>query len=476
MATLNHGINTYKDDTNFSVVKTAAVGIPFFVGAWPCHKGEGYTGKPQIAYNFSEAEQYGGYSTEWRDGEKKPKWGLCQAMYSHFRLFGMSPAIFYNVYDPSKNKKSVTEESATAVNHFIKLSGDVIDNGLTVKSGVAELTRETDYEAYYEDDQFVIELLPDGEHYGDSEFTLSYDIADLSDISTATIEAAIEKVEECKGRFGIVPDLICCPGYSKSPSVAAVMAAKAPSINGLFRGKAVVDLDSSSSGARTYLDVLTWKNQHGYTDENMIVGWPLVTVGDYIFDASVIICGLIAQVDQGNASVPYESPSNKSLTITGCVNEDGEEVNLSPQQADMISYSAGVVTFINFDGWVLWGNYTGCWPSSSDVADYFICTNRMMDYICNTFVNSYWSYVDKPLTRVMIDAIVNSFNSWLNGLTHDNKLYGGEIQYVPENNPTANLIGGKLRLDCKVASPVPAQQIDMHAEYDVDMLTAALNI
>ena len=32
-----------------------------------------------------------------------------------------------------------------------------------------------------------------------------------------------------------------------------------------------------------------------------------------------------------------------------------------------------------------------------------------------------------------------------------------------------------FRLDTKAASPVPAQQVDMHVTYDVDMLTSALN-
>ena len=109
------------------------------------------------------------------------------------------------------------------------------------------------------------------------------------------------------------------------------------------------------------------------------------------------------------------------------------------------------------------------------MAKYYICTNRTMDWICNTFVNTYWSFVDKPLTRVTIDAIVNSFNSWLSGLTHENKLYGGEIQYIADNNPSASLVGGKFRLDTTMASPVPAQEIDMYVEYDVDILTEALS-
>ena len=254
------------------------------------------------------------------------------------------------------------------------------------------------------------------------------------------------------------------------------MAAKAPSINGLFKGKAVVDIDTdATNGADSYSEALEWKNENGYTDENMIVCWPLAKVGDYIFDMSVIACGVMGSVDSANGDCPYESPSNKGISITGLCDKAGNEINLSIQQADVVSYTAGIVTALNFNGWVLWGNYTGCWPASSDVSDYFICTNRMMDFVCNTFVNTYWSHLDRPLTRVRIDAIVNSFNSWLNGLTHEGKLYGGQIEYVAAANPTANLIAGKFRLDTRMASPVPAQEINMYVEFDVEYLTSALN-
>ena len=104
---LKHGINTYKDDTGVVAVQTAAVGIPYFIGAWPCHRGKGYTGKPQLSSGFSEAEELGGYSTEWRNADGSPKWNLCQAMYGYHKLMGMSPAIFYNIFDPTKHKKAV---------------------------------------------------------------------------------------------------------------------------------------------------------------------------------------------------------------------------------------------------------------------------------------------------------------------------------------------------------------------------------
>lgn len=476
---LNHGINTYKRDTEFSAVAEAAVGVPFFIGCWPCHAGKGYTGKPQLVTSFGEAKELGGYSAAWRDASMAPKWNLCQAMYSMFKLFNVGPAIVMNLYDPASHKTAVAEATFTVKDHIVTLPYDAInDSGLVVKTtdqSPVTLTKGTDYDVFYDNDACYVELISTSTHYSKTSLKVAYNTANPGAITASDVSAAVEKIEECKSLFNIVPDLICAPGWSATPSVAAVMAAKAASISGAYRAKAVVDLDTSSSGADEYSDVLTYKTTNGYTDENMVVCWPLSMVDTDVFDTSVIACGDMAKTDSGNADCPYESPSNKSIPITGACVKSGAEISLTLPQADIVSYSAGVVTVLNFGGWRLWGNYTGCWPANNDVAKHFICTSRMMDWICNTFVNTFWSYLDRPLTRVMIDAIVNSFNSWLAGLVHEGKLYGGEIQFVEANNPTSNLIAGKFRLDTKEASPVPAQEIDMYAEYDVDMLTAALN-
>ena len=233
-------------------------------------------------------------------------------------------------------------------------------------------------------------------------------------------------------------------------------------------------MDINTKTVNDYSKVLKHKTDNGYVSEDMIVCWPMVKSGDYLFDLSVIVCVLIAKVDSGNADCPYESPSNKSVSITGAVCADGTEVTLSLPQADVISVSAGVVTVLNNGGWTLWGNYLGCYPKTSDVAKMFICTNRVQDWICNTFINTFWQYIDKPLTPALRDAIINAFNAWLNGLTAEGKLYGGEIAYTSELNPVTNLMNGMFRLDCQAASPIPAQQIDMHVQYSVDMLEAAL--
>lgn len=218
-----------------------------------------------------------------------------------------------------------------------------------------------------------------------------------------------------------------------------------------------------------------YKNANGYTSEDMIVCWPMVKSGDYLFDMSVVVCGLISKVDGGNGECPYESPSNKDMPITGAVTANGTEINLSLPQADIISVNDGVVTVINNNGWKLWGNYLGCYPGSTAAEKVFICTNRVQDWICNTFVNTFWQYVDRPLTPALRDSIINSFNTWLNGLTAEGKLYGGQIEYIEELNPVTSLLAGIFRLDTKAASPIPAQQINMHVQYSAEMLAAAFS-
>lgn len=474
---LEHGINTVKDGTNFTAVTVTESSIPCFIGAWPCHTAKGFVGAPQIAHTYAEAIALGGYSDEWRGTDGSPKWSLCQAMYGYFKLASLSPAIFINVYDPSVHKSVVEPAEYEVKDHTFVLVDAIDDDGLSLStSGDASqpLVKGTDYDTFYEDNNLVIELLEEGNAYTATKIKAGYNKADLTAVTAETISSAIELIEKCKNLLGIVPDLLCAPGWSQTPSVAALLAVKAASINGLFKGKAVVDLDSSSKGADTFDKVAKYKSENGYTDENQIVCWPLIKANGHIFDYSVLFAASIATVDYENGNCPFESPSNRLISISGACNADGKDVSLSVTEANIVS-NAGVVTAINFNGGRTWGNYTACWPTEKDVAKHFICTSRVQDWICNNFVNSFWSYIDRPMTRILIDAIIDHFNLWLSGLKSEGKLYDGEIKYVADNNETKNLLGGHFRLDTRSASPTPTQRIDMHAEFSAEMLLTALN-
>ena len=62
-----------------------------------------------------------------------------------------------------------------------------------------------------------------------------------------------------------------------------------------------------------------------------------------------------AYTDAINDDVPNLSPSNKMAKITGLVLDDGTEVTLDQNQANLLN-SQGVITAINVNGWRTWGN------------------------------------------------------------------------------------------------------------------------
>ncbi|MCC8156357.1 MAG: phage tail protein [Oscillospiraceae bacterium] len=287
--------------------------------------------------------------------------------------------------------------------------------------------------------------------------------------TTATVAAGFEAVDLCIAKFGIAPDILCAPGYSSNTTVASVMSAKAAAVSGLLRAIALVDIDADS-----YTDAVTAKNS-GSWDEYEIACWPMVTNGDYKFHMSTALAGKLAALDTENGGVPYDYPSNKTAKIDGLCDSSGNEIILTKAQADVV-VEAGVLTALCFlSGWTFWGNYTAVYPSETDVAKYFIGIRRTLLWIANTLVSTFWSKVDKPMTRRLVDNILDSANIWLNGLASQDYLHGGRVEMLDSENPSTDLMAGKLKLHVYVAPPSPAQEIDFVVEYDADYVTAAFS-
>ena len=288
------------------------------------------------------------------------------------------------------------------------------------------------------------------------------------DITAAQVAAGFESVELCLTMFGIVPDLLVAPGFSDTAAVAAAMAVKAEGINGMFKAKALVDISGSA-----YTDAISAKNSGTFTAEQ-IVCWPFGKIDTMKFHMSTLVAGRMAQKDTDNGGMPYESPSNKAVKISGICKADGTEVNISLAQANLLN-AAGIVTSINFmGGYVIWGNYTGCYPASADVKDYFIPVSRMFGWVGNSLIKTFWAKQDKPMNRRLIDSILDSANIWLNGLVGMGYLLGARVEMLEEENPLTNLMAGQIKLHVYMTPPSPAQEIDFVLEYDADYVTSAL--
>ena len=467
---INHSVTVNEQSTSVMTPVTAESGIPFVVGLAPVHTADNPStpGVPVICYSWDECLDKLGYAEDWED------FTLCEVMYSQFVLYGMSPVIFLNLLDPTTMNESRTV-SFTVLNHKVNMGSKAIkDSSLLVKNNSTALTLDTDYSAYYVDGELIIELLSSGTAYGASALNITYNAVTPASVSANAVASAMEKVELCMSMFGLTPDLIAAPGFSDNTTVAAVMATKARSISGLFRAKALVDIPcDATNGAVTYDAVPAKKNALAMTDENQIVCWPMCGLGDRVFHMSTHAIGDTAVTDD-EYDAPYASPSNHDIKIDRLCTADGATILLSLQQANYLN-GQGVVTGLNFmSSYKLWGNYTACYPGNTDVKDYFIPVSRMFDWVANSIIRTFWSQLDKPMTRRFIDSILDSVNIWMNGLTGSGYLLGGRVVMLESENPVTNLMAGIVKFHVYMTPPSPAQEIDFVLEYDVSYVQSAL--
>ena len=479
------GVHVYEKATSVQTPKVATVGIPFVVGTAPVQSAAkpAKSNVPVLVTSWDEAVEKLGFSYDWES------YTLCEFMYSHLQLFGAQPVIFCNINDPASMKREEAAADYTVADHRVAVSVDAIAD--TIKVSVAEgageaattraLERDTDYSILYDRDDTdtyvcIVELLEDGSAYDAETVSIAYNEANPTTATVADVVDGVAQVDACLTAVGLVPDLIAAPGWSHNTVVAAVMATKAAAINGLFKGKAVIDADSGEDGVTEYSQLSGYKNKNNFVDVDQIICWPMVQLGDYRFHLSTQLCGLMATVDAGNRGIPYESPSNKNLKMDACVLADGTPVNLTWNQVDLIAGSWGVVTAVNFldSGWVAKGNYTACYPGNTDVKDQFIPVSRMFDFIGNTLIRTFWSKLDKPMTPALRDSILQTCNIWLGGLTGGGYLYGARAEMLAEENPLTSLLDGIITLHIYNAPPVPAQEIDFILEYDVSYMETAL--
>lgn len=471
---VNHGVNATEQSTSVSTPVVAESGVPFFVGIAPIQsaKSPAKANVPVLCTSWDEAVEALGYSDDWEN------YTLCEAMYSHFKLFGCQPAIFCNVLDLAEadNKETVQATDMTVSAHKIMLPLEAINDATLVVKATGEQGEayilDTDYSVYYSDENLIIEFLEDGAVYSAASASVAYTKAKPSAITETEIVVGIESVELCLSTIGTTPDLIVAPKFSGDSTVAAVMATKSANINGILKAKALCDIDTNV--VKKYSDVLAEKNSKNIVDSEQIVCWPMVKLGDKKFHMSTQLAGLMATVDSGNDGCPYESPSNKGLKIDGLVLADGTEVTLTLAQANQLN-SNGIVTALNFfNGWVAWGNYTACYPSNTDVKDYFIPVSRMFKWVDNTLVKTFWKNVDDPVNRRLIDSVLDTANIWMNGLMGRGFVMGGRFEMLESENPLTDVMAGIIRIHCYMAPPSPAQEIDFITEYDVNYIQSAL--
>lgn len=410
-----HGVYSGEVPTALLPARYVDTNAVFAVGTAPVHTLK--AGKtacintPRLYNSYDAFVAEMGWSEDWH------AYTLCEVAESHFAKYGAAPLVCVNVFDPE----------------------------------------------HHRDDDGPAPLAVTAAHI-------------IGGVDAATgKKTGLELVSECFPRFRMVPGSILAPRFSETPAVAVSMGAKAKGINGLFRALALADVPTDA--VPYYTDVPEYKEKNSLTGESLVLCWPRIALGDRVYHISTQLAGRISLTDADNGNSPHVSPSNKHAYMDRAVTVDAagavvDEVWLGLTENNYLN-GQGIVTVSNFDGgWRFWGNRTGCYPGNADPKDAFIPIRRFMNWYQNTFILTYFSQVDGPVTRRFIERILKSEQIRLDGFTARGVINGGRISYLAEENTLTDIMDGLLRFHIWLSPPPPARSIEGIFEFDPTCLEA----
>jgi hypothetical protein len=339
---------------------------------------------------------------------------------------------------------------------------------------------DTDYVAEFTADGYVsLAVAADGLFKDATAVTVAYtkinpDGVTESDIIGGVTEdgvrTGIELIDEVYSRFGMVPNIISAPGYSKNAGVAAALEAKAELVGELTSAIAVLDLESETT--TRIEDVKDAKDKLGAFTRWTVLCWPKVLMGGQEIYASAAVSAVLQYITTNNAGVPT-SPDNKSIPIDGVVLSGGRELHLTLKQVNNYLNAVGVISFAYLDGWKCWGNNTSAYPDNTDPNNRFIKCVMLCNYLENRFKTEYLSMIGTDGSYKMIDSVVSNYNADLNALVPD-YLAGAEIVFDKDENPISQIIDGHFVFHTKYADYTPVESIENSFTWNSQILQDAL--
>lgn len=482
MATYKHGIYVSEQGTEMITLTQQAVGITLVVGTAPVTRAANpaLANEPVLCNTYNEAVERLGYSTE------TGKYTLCEAMEVLFGLYNVAPVVFVNVFNPTVHKKETKrEQMLVTMTHTVELNKEVLPESVVIET-MSEI-----------DDDEVWTLIPPVEVESTVERTVitlgdSYNMGAQVYVSYAepnvgavtamdiagTVDAAtgrstgLELISEIYSRFGYTVGTVIAPGWSHLAEVGLKLAARSELVNGHFSAMGIADLPTTAIGG--YAQAAEMKNTLGYTSGHLIVCYPSVKNGERVQHLSTHVAGIMGRLSANNDDIPYRSPSNQQIYMSGLCNEDGTSNYFGLEAANELN-GAGIVTATNFNGWKLWGNEMSAYPGTVDPKDRWISVRAMFNFFKTQLTLRFWAQLDVPITRRSIDSIVNSANTYLNGLTNRGALLGGRIEFREEDNTEAGIMAGQLNFRCYMTPPSPAKEINFVLQYDATYLSGVIN-
>lgn len=444
--------------------------LPVYFGRLPVHQLMDYSDKintPILVQSFSDAQAKVGYSENWKD------YDLCEAIYAHFRndIQVIGPIVLVNVLNPDTQKNSGKTANVTLTNG----QGYIDNDKVILKScSIDGKTLGTDFSVEYTPDGSKV-LLKDLTGAMESPVTVTYDEVNPDAVIAVDViggtdatgkKTGISVVDLVYNKYNMIPTILAAPGWSYIPEVDAALKAAAQGINGHWYAFVNSDL-SVNSDANNIEKAKNWKTNNGYDGAGEAPCWPMARNGSRIFHLSTLSTVTMQWVDYNNDNIPYETPSNKPIDITGLCLDDGTEIYFDQVQANELN-AKGIRTAIYWGGsWRLWGPHTGAYEYGKDIEarDKFDSSVRMFHYLVNTFQSAYGIDVDKPLTRSRVETILNNFQEFIDNLVTRGALLYGEISFNETSNPESDIVEGDFVFDISTTTTPPGKSLTAKVRY-----------
>lgn len=458
MSEYKHGAYASIVPTEDFIAPKAASTLPVYIGRAPVNQlpdeGKGTVGKPILITSFNDAVKKIGYAEDWKSFE------LCEAVYAHFKnsIQSVGPIVVINVLDAVENLSDIESTAAVTIS---KGKGEILTSkGILSTVSIEGKTLGTDFSVSYSADGTKI-IITDLVGSLNGTTSVKYFEVDADSVTKEQVIAGIEQgVPMVYQTYNRVPTILCAPGWSKDTDIHGSLMTAADKIGGHWYAFVNSDLPADST-VNTIDKAIAEKQSHSYGGAVASVCYPMAKKDDRIFHLSVLATYTMQRVDMQNDDLPFESPSNKPVDITGLCLEDGTSIEFDQTEANRLN-AAGIRTVSFWGGkQVLWGSHTSLFTfgETIDPKDQFDCSVRMLRYIANDFQLRYGDIVDKPMKRALVDTILNDYQERLDGWKQQGALLGADIHFEEASNGLSDVASGDFIFDIATTTTMPAKSI-----------------
>lgn len=477
MNMIKHGVYAERQASETTEETNVTSGIPVYIGTSPVHMTKDMSvNTPVLCRTKDDCINKLGYQSDFKD------YTLCQAMYMHFMRDDLeeaiAPVIFINVLDPSVHKKKMEEITVPVSKRVATVpNGNLITASMKVTADGTELEEGKDFVMTFDNDLPVITLLLAGSASEATELVISGDQVDPSAVTDDTviggydaetgIESGLESIRKIYPLLNVTSSILAAPGFSHHAKVAAVMQSKCEHINGNFTMDCLIDLDSEK--CTRYDDVQRYKEELGVTSKHAYVIWPMAKKDGKLIYGSADAGAVVEETDAANNDMPNVSPSNKLAHIDEACLADGTTVLLDMQQANAVN-AYGVATFLNMDGYRIWGNYSAAYPETNVLDEKYWSVNRFFTWKGNVFVLKCMKRIDTINSIRSIEAIVDEENMECNSYVAAGVCAGAKVEFRKEDHSVEDIMCGNIKLHISLAPYLPMEAITALMDFDLSAL------